>query len=152
MTVPQDLLRRMYGYMAWADARTLASLRAMPDPPKQALDLFAHLLAAEHIWLRRIDGVVHLYDIWQSIGLDECERLAHANHAGFSRVLAEADRQRDVSYHSIAGDPYTTPLEEILIHVSHHGAYHRGQIALLVRGADGAPLSTDYILYQRENA
>ena len=143
-------MERMYQHMAWADARTLAMLRTMTDPPPQALDLFAHILAAEHIWLRRIDGVVHLYDVWQPIGLDECKRLAHANHAGFARVLAEADRLRPVTYQNLAGTTYTTPLEDILIHVSHHGMYHRGQVALLVRASGGTPLPTDYIVFQRE--
>lgn len=143
-------IERMYQHMAWADARTLAMLRTMTDPPPQALDLYAHMLAAEHIWLRRIDGVVHLYDVWQAIGLDECERLAHANHAGFMRVLSEADRLRPVTYQNLAGTTYTTPLEDILIHVSHHGMYHRGQVALLVRASGGTPLATDYIVFQRE--
>ncbi|MBL0173615.1 MAG: damage-inducible protein DinB [Gemmatimonadaceae bacterium] len=145
-----DPLPRMYRHMEWADARSLATLRDMTEPPPHAVDVFAHVLAAEHIWLRRIDGVVHLYDVWQPIGLDECERLARANHAGFTRVLAEADRLRPVSYQNLAGVSYTTPLEEILIHVSHHGMYHRGQIALLVRAAGGTPMPTDYIVYQRE--
>ena len=144
-------LQRMYQHMTWADHRTLATLRAMPDSPPQALALFAHVLAAEHIWLCRIDGVGHVYDVWQPIGLDECERLAQANRDGFARVLAETDRTRPVSYQSLAGVCYITPLEDILIHVSHHGMYHRGQIALLVRAAGGVPLPTDYIVFQRES-
>jgi len=150
--MPQhDPLQRMHQHMAWADERTLVTLRAMPDSPPQALTLYAHVLAAEHIWLRRIDGVLHLYDVWQPIGLDECERLAHLNAAGFKRVIAEADRLRPVSYQNLAGVSYTTPLEDILIHISHHGMYHRGQIALLVRAAGGVPLPTDYIVFQREH-
>lgn len=146
-----DPLLRMYQHMAWADARSLATLRAVPDAPMQALNLYAHILAAEHIWLRRIDGVVHLYDVWEPINLDDCARLAQANHAGFTRVLAEADRLRPVTYQSLAGLSFTTSLEEILIHVSHHGMYHRGQIALLVRAAGGVPLPTDYVVFQREH-
>ena len=41
----------MFQHMAWADTRTLSSLREMREAPSQALDLMAHVLTAEHIWL-----------------------------------------------------------------------------------------------------
>jgi uncharacterized damage-inducible protein DinB len=145
-----DLLQRMFAHMAWADTRTLGALRAMHEAPSQALDLYAHVLTAEHTWLRRIEGVTTTYDVFQSLGLDECERLARANHHGFATLLADGDRQRDVSYHTTTGLAHTTPLEDILVHVSHHGMYHRGQVALLMRAAGGTPVSTDYIVYFRD--
>lgn len=145
-----DVLHRMFAYMAWADARTLGALRTMHEAPPQALDLFAHVLTAEHVWLRRIEGASNTYEVFQSLGLDECERLARANHAGYGTVLAGANRTRDVAYHTTAGIPHTTPLDDILIHVSHHGMYHRGQVALLMRAAGGTPVSTDYILFARD--
>ncbi len=145
-----DLLQRMYRHMAWADARTLAVLRSMAEPPPQAVDLFAHMLTAEHVWLRRIEDVEPTYEVWQSLGLDECERLARANREAFARMLDGTDRTRAVSYHTTNGTPHTTPLEDILVHVSHHGMYHRGQISLLVRASGGTPVSTDYIVFHRE--
>ena len=145
-----DVLERMFAYMAWADARTLGALRAMHEAPSQALDLFAHVLTAEHVWLRRIERVSNAYDVFQSLGLDECERLARANHSGYARVLADAHRTRDIAYHTTAGVAHTTRLDDILIHVSNHGTYHRGQVALLMRAAGGTPVSTDYILFARD--
>ncbi len=145
-----DLLERMYRHMEWADARALEALRAMHEPPPQAVDLFAHVLTAEHVWQRRIDGETETYAVWQSLGLDECERLATANHAAYARILARPDRSRPISYRTSQGAPFTTALDDILLHVSHHGMYHRGQIALLVRASGGAPLSTDYILFARD--
>ena len=83
--------------------RTLASLRAMREPPQQASDLMAHVLTAEHIWLRRITGGTPAYDVFQSLGLEECERLAAANHAGFAHVLATDNRDRVVAYRTTSG-------------------------------------------------
>ena len=38
---------------------------------------------------------------------------------------------------------------EILMHVAFHSAYHRGQIALLLRQAKNNALNTDYITFTR---
>ena len=37
-----------------------------------------------------------------------------------------------------------------VMHMATHGAYHRGQVALLVRDAGADPLATDFIVYMRE--
>ncbi len=145
-----DVLTRMYAHMAWADARTLQALRSNPDAPTQALELFSHVLTAEHIWLHRVQGTPSSYAVFQTLGLDECERVARDNAAGFARVVAEPDRRRVVDYKTAAGAAHSTPLDDILIHVSHHGMYHRGQVALLIRASGGTPLSGDYIVYFRE--
>lgn len=145
-----ELMHRLFAHMAWADDRTCTLLQAMTEPPTQALDLFAHVLTAEHIWLRRIEGVTPTYDVWQSLPLDECARVARANHEGYRRVIAQPDRTRPITYRTTTGKEHSTPLEDILRHVSHHGMYHRGQIALVARVAGGAPMPIDYIVFQRE--
>lgn len=145
-----DILTRMYAHMAWADQRTLLALQQNPDSPSQALELFSHVLTAEHIWLRRLEGAPSSYAVFQPLGLEECAQLAKDSAAGFARVLATDSRDRPVSYRTSAGVPHTTPVDDILIHVSHHGMYHRGQVALLIRAAGGVPLSSDYIAYFRE--
>lgn len=148
-------LRQLSRHLAWADTRTLDSLRSMSEAPQQAVDLYAHILAAEHVWLRRVTGVEPTYEVWPTLGLDECERLARNNHAEFEAVVRTADASRlaePVSYTNTRGQSFETPLEDILLHVTHHGMYHRGQVALLVRAAGGAPLATDYIAWRREHA
>jgi uncharacterized damage-inducible protein DinB len=147
---PPDVLQRMFAHMAWADTRTLAALRAMHEPHSQALDLFSHMLAAEHVWLRRIEGAPAAYEVWPSLSLDECERLAHANERGYAAVLARENRREILAYRTTTGVPHETPLDDILIHVSHHGMYHRGQIALMIRTSGGTPISTDYIVFYRD--
>jgi uncharacterized damage-inducible protein DinB len=57
--------------------------------------------------------------------------------------------RRAITYRNSAGDEYTSTLEDILTHVSLHGAYHRGQIAASVRAAGDTPTATDYIAFAR---
>lgn len=141
----------LFAHMAWADLRTLEALRSMREAPQQAVDLFAHMLAAEHVWLRRIENATPAYEIWPKLSLAECERLAKANHASFT-AIAQSDSAalaRSIEYTNSTGKAFITPLSEILLHLTHHGMYHRGQVALLVRASGGTPLGTDYIAFVR---
>ena len=42
-----------------------------------------------------------------------------------------------------AGDEFDSKLSDILLHVALHGAYHRGQVNLLIRTAGGEPSPTE---------
>jgi uncharacterized damage-inducible protein DinB len=90
--------------------------------------------------------------VWPTLTLDEAERLAGENAAAFDEViseLTEESRETPITYRNSAGDQFTSTLEDILIHVSLHGAYHRGQIAASVRAAGDVPSPTDYIAFAR---
>ena len=148
-------LQRLFDHMRWADQRTLSGLRSLSEPPQQAVDLFAHLLTAEHVWLSRIEQKRPTYDVWQSLTLDECERVAHNNANGFAALLSASNAARldaPVHYTNTRGKSFDTLLRDILLHVSHHGMYHRGQVALLIRLSGGTPMPTDFIVYVREHS
>ena len=57
--------------------------------------------------------------------------------------------QRVVPYTNSAGLSFESSLEDMLMQALLHGCYHRGQIALLVRGAGAEPAPTDYIAFVR---
>ena len=48
-------LDRMVRSMVWADHMVLTALRDCPEAPSEGVRLFAHVLAAEEIWLSRIE-------------------------------------------------------------------------------------------------
>jgi uncharacterized damage-inducible protein DinB len=148
-------IRRLYDHMVWADARTLSALRAMHAQPLDALRLYAHLLAAEHVWLARIEGREPESAVWPALGLEECAALSARNHAGYAllaETLSRDDLARVVRYRNSKGDEFVNTVEDIIMHVALHGAYHRGQVARIVRGEGGAPLPTDYIFFIRERS
>lgn len=138
--------------MAWADERVLQSLRAAHSVLKKDLDLYGHILGSEHNWLSRIQGSVPKLAIWPALTLDECEKVAKENAAAFNALVATLTPellQKPITYRNSAGDQYTSTLEDILTHLSLHGAYHRGQIAASVRAAGDTPNPTDYIAFAR---
>src|SRR5687768_15531840 len=80
-------LRRMLRATAWADRSTLDALRACPAAHPEALPLLAHVLAAEHVWLCRLQGHPVRHAVWPTLSLDECASLAEENAAGFLAYL-----------------------------------------------------------------
>ncbi|MEO5579234.1 MAG: DinB family protein [Gemmatimonadaceae bacterium] len=146
-------LIRMFDHLEWADARALASLRRSTAPPPESLNVYAHIIAAEHVWLARIGGLQQRVAIWPELSLDECADLAKRNHQGFRMVLRDKSAERleePITYRNSAGLEFTSTLDDILLHVALHGMYHRGQIATSLRKSGSVPIPTDYIAFVRE--
>jgi uncharacterized damage-inducible protein DinB len=144
------MLTRLFAHLDWADRRALAMLRATPD--RDAVRRLAHLLAAEEVWLARLEGRTPTQPVWPDLDLDACAALADANRARWASYLAALTPEslaREVAYTNSAGEPFRSRLDDILLHVLLHGQYHRGQVALLVRAAGGEPQGTDYIAFAR---
>jgi len=145
-------LDKLLAHFEWADRRVLDSLRAMTHRDQRALDLYAHVLGAEHTWLSRILERTPKEKIWPDLTLDRAAVLAAENAAGLRALLegCSADQlQRKVAYRNSAGIALESTVEDMLLQVILHGCYHRGQVALLVRGAGGEPSPTDYIAFVR---
>jgi len=147
------LLLRLSEHTAWANARTAASLLALPTPPAAALRLFAHIVSTESLYYRRVRGDDPFpQEFWPALSLHE----AAVRGAESGRLLAVFVRERDeealrrpVRYRDSHGAAYETPIHEMLVHVALHGEHHRGQIAALVRTAGGEPAVTDLIAFVR---
>ena len=132
--------------------RRYESLLAATKPPAHSLELFAHVIATEHVWLSRIRGEKQDLAAWPQLSLTQCIELAARNADEYSRLIDTLDTEQldsSVTYRNSAGTQFTSVVRDILIHVALHGAYHRGQIAAAVRGGGDTPASTDYIAYVR---
>jgi uncharacterized damage-inducible protein DinB len=147
-----DHLRRLFRHLEWADERALTALRSAPRVPARALEIYAHVLGAEHLWLTRLEQVPAAQPVWPGLDLEQCARLAAENHLGLGHYLDgldPGDFAREIAYTNSAGRSFKTPLDDILIHVALHGCYHRGQVALLLRDGGAEPQPTDYIAFVR---
>src|SRR5882762_11948854 len=65
-------LRRQFVYDAWANREVLSGLRASPHPPTRSLQLLAHILSAERLWLERIRKQPQSLPVWPEFSLDQC--------------------------------------------------------------------------------
>jgi uncharacterized damage-inducible protein DinB len=149
------MLTRLFDHLAWADANARDVLRGMPassDETVRATALYAHIVGAEHVWLARLLGRPPEYPVWPELDLAAGAELAARTAGelqGYVASLGADDREREVEYTNSAGRRFRSRVDDILVHVAMHGAYHRGQIALLTRQGGGEPASTDYIAFVR---
>ena len=146
-------------YGNWANEATLGTLEGMrtlegtPKAPERAVLLFSHILAAELEWLRRVEpkyGQGH--GLWTPLSLAECREALSRSVRDWTEYLAgvdEAEIRTPRHYTTTKGVACENTLKEIVTHVTNHGMYHRGQIAMLLRDAGSAAAATDYIQYAR---
>ena len=117
----------------------------------EAVRLYAHIVAAETIWLSRLTGdaslLVPVFPEWDvaRVRAQSGETLGK-----YEQFLAECgDFHRMISYRTSGGDRYATSAADILTHVFLHGSYHRGQINARLRAAGFTPVNVDYITFVR---
>lgn len=147
-----DVVRSLLRHLQWADDAVVAALRTDPGRDPQALEVFGHVVGAEHVWAKRIAGQTPTVAVWSGLTVDDCARYSKESFQAFWSVIdrsTPADLHAGITYTNTAGKTFTTPLEDILVHVALHGAYHRGQVSLLIRRGGGTPAPTDYIAFVR---
>jgi uncharacterized damage-inducible protein DinB len=107
-----------------------------------------HLLDADHLWLTRFKGIPPA-DLPQT---DNAATLIHEWLRIQDEMLEVArplttDPNKTLEFKTRKGQPIKMLLTEIITHISHHGSYHRGQMANMIRMAGEKPVGTDYFLF-----
>jgi len=151
------MLTRLFDHMAWADDLARQEIARMPEVTPQAaraLAIYAHLAASDDVWLSRIEGRAPRYPAWPALSFDEATALRRGAVARLREHAAASAQElaRVIAYRTSTGQPYQSSVGDILLHVAVHGAYHRGQLALLAREGEAEPINTDYIRYVRETS
>ena len=142
-----DILR-LFAYDHWANHEALISLTDAGSPPPGAVRRIAHIVAAEVLWLARLERRPAPLAVWPELSLSQCATWLGDVEAQWKRYVAGlrparlADR---VEYTNSKGEAFASTVEDILTHVVIHSAYHRGQIAAEVRAAGHQPAYTDFI-------
>jgi uncharacterized damage-inducible protein DinB len=162
MTVPVAVLRTHLHYTTWASARIVEAAAALsPDEltrdhksaDKSVLGTLAHIYAADRMWLGRIQGTPPAVFFDPAVDL-QWPVVQHEWPALLARWQAWGDALQDasvgVAYHDLKGNPYTTPLWQIVLHVVNHGTHHRGQVSAMMRAMGHPPPQLDLIRYYRE--
>jgi uncharacterized damage-inducible protein DinB len=147
-----DHLQKLVAHLGWADALALEALRKARPLDPRAFEIYRHVLGAEDVWLARLEGRTPALAVWPDLSLDECATAARSNLEGLQRYVASlkpADLSRGITYVNSAGNRFTSSVEDILLHLCLHGAYHRGQVALALRVSGAEPAPTDYIAFIR---
>jgi uncharacterized damage-inducible protein DinB len=144
----QRHLRRLFSYDEWANREILKVLSTERPAPQRSLKLLAHIIAAEWVWLDRLESRPQSIAVWPDLTLEECrhhtDQLPRLWRSYLDSLSAE-QLSSLVAYTNSKGEVWKSAVEDILVHVTTHSAYHRGQIAVDLRAAGLQPAYTDYI-------
>ncbi len=157
----KDFLR-MFAYDDWANRQCLGVMRASPSIPQEALARMAHILSAQKLWLERLLNQPQSLPVWpvstipvsaiEDFTIDDCAALADEMSAAWLNYLERLGNRftpgslaDKIEYRNTKGEPWSSRVEDVLIHVLFHSVYHRGQIALQMRAAGQQPAYTDFI-------
>ncbi|HWD88430.1 MAG TPA: DinB family protein [Mucilaginibacter sp.] len=151
----KNFLIRLFDYDKHANL-LLTTTIADAGNPEKPVQLMAHILAAQQIWLARcLGGAPVSAALWPEWEPDIFEPLINDCHRGwlnFLRTKTDADFNQYISYNDLKGNPHETKLSDIFGQVLNHGTHHRAQIGQILKfdGLENLP-PTDYIVYVRQN-
>lgn len=156
-------IQRLYDYNDWAWQQVFPSLAQLDDVAyKEDRGFFwgslhsvlVHSISAEYIWYQRI------------IGTSPRAMLDPADYADFNAVqdqwaeidgklrqfvatLADEDLVRQINYTDRSGQPFSTQLGDILLHVVNHATEHRSQMTPVLFALNVPTPPLDYIFFTR---
>ncbi|MFT7676191.1 MAG: putative damage-inducible protein DinB [Planctomycetota bacterium] len=154
------ICERTLAHGVWATSQWWSRLEEsdLSEPLRtQVVAELCHMVRAEEVWLERVGGSAapavgaagETQPFWPAWGLEEC-RERHARVSAELLGLAQNSQRIEVSYTNSKGEAFSNLLEDLLLHVSVHGQFHRGRASAALRTAGvGAPVG-DYIAFVRE--
>ncbi len=150
-----ELIRDLYAHPEWADAQHWRTILASPaalgnDGLRQVL---FHIHGVQQVWLARWQGADLGFskpeDYPLTLNLYPFAKACHSALRAYLSLRSEADLPAAVTYRNIAGETFSQPLRDLLLHLPYHSQYHRGQTArALVALGSHAP-ATDLVVWQR---
>ena len=116
---------------------------------RSILRTLVHVFAADRIWLARVRGQAPAsFVTGGDYQLAVLQRDWPALHAGWQDHVA--DPAAVIRYKDLKGNPYESPLWEIVFHVVNHASHHRGQVSGFLRTLGHTPPALDLIRFYRE--
>ncbi|RRA99769.1 DinB family protein [Larkinella rosea] len=148
----KNYLLRLVDYEQWANRAIIDALGSVASPPHRAVELMGHVLSAQQVWMSRLTGEISYVAIWEDIPIAWMGETSDRNFQRLKSFLegeSEDKLTQTIAYKTSTGEPFESPLTDILLHLSHHAAYHRGQIVQLIRPQLTEAPKTDYIFWAR---
>lgn len=162
MTIPGDILRVHLDYTTWASCRLMEAAVALPPEDlrrdfgtadKTLMGTLVHVFGADRIWLTRVKGEANpqrpgpeyhdpavLAPAWQNIS---------EGWKAWAKDRTDEDFLAEAAYHDLRGNPWRTPLWQVVLHLVNHGTHHRGQVAGFMRSMGHTPPPLDLVAYYR---
>jgi uncharacterized damage-inducible protein DinB len=165
MAQTPEEISKLFAYTWWANARVLALVaplsaeefgRQLGGSFPSVRETLAHIYSADWIWHERWqgrspEGLPPSEQAPTLEALREKWAAVEAKQRSFLAGLTQARLNETISYRSVKGDPFGHALGDLFVHLVNHSTYHRGQAVTMLRQLGKAALTTDYLVFLREN-
>jgi len=139
-----DELRLHLRYSGWASRALLEAAATLEEEPlardlgvshHSVLGTLSHIYFADAAWFSRVadPGMDFRPDPVSMELLRTKWTNIQSRWEQWADSLADPDLARIVAYKSWKGDPFETPLWQIVLHVVNHATLHRGQAMAMLR-------------------
>ena len=158
--------QRMAAYNRWANERLYGAVgKLSPEAfaaPRSGffpslLKTLNHILVGDTVWMGRLEATGSSIKRLDQILHADLESLQAARAAmddrivGYVDVIAPARLGEDLLYRTVAGDPMTTQVAQVMAHVFNHQTHHRGQAHAMLSSTEVAPPSLDLLYFLRDH-
>jgi uncharacterized damage-inducible protein DinB len=134
----------------WADQKLIEALLKLEEIPDKSKKLMNHIIGAQENWIARIEGRVSQLSIWPEIESKNWHDWISKNYDGLKLICSdEQHATKRITYSNSTGKQFGNSISEILLHLTMHSQYHRGQAITYARDVFEVPPSTDMIVYLR---
>ena len=156
-----DLIHSLMRYKMWADAQLMETVLALPalvTAPEgpYVTAIIRHFHTADCVFMAHLLGVAHEYT---SSNPSEPATLAELQsrvaaidewYVKYTRSLDANDLGQALQVTFTDGQEQVLTRSDILLHVSLHGAYHRGNVGILLKKCGSEPPPDRFTTYLRE--
>ena len=139
-------LARLVAHCTWANQAWLRFVAESTPTEEWLRQRISHIFLGERAWFQRIAGEEPNRDLWTALDLPELERIAAAHDRQYAELF-DRDLTRTIVFQRFTGEKGQLPVADILLHLTLHGAHHRGQMAARVSAAGVTPINTDFVHY-----
>jgi uncharacterized damage-inducible protein DinB len=137
-------LSKLVAHSVWANEQWISFLADRFSFDEFLMKRMAHILLGEGAWFQRVGGQEPDPDIWRLMSVVELREM-HETHKNIYDECLRGSLDRIIAYKRFTGEEYQSPVADILLHLTLHGAHHRGQMATYVSSTGTKPINTDFV-------
>lgn len=139
-------LVELFAHEKWANKELLEA--AGGKPSERFIELMNHIVFAQYIWISRLKSEGKTAYSWENIGLSKITNCIQSNYEVLLELIKLQDLSATIKFKNTEGEEFSRSAIDILMHLSLHSQYHRGQIASDMSSRGIEVPGTDYIAYK----
>ena len=145
-----SILHSLFKYKAWINEQLVAHIgkvdpEAQKDARHLAIRILNHTYVVDRIFAAHLMGTTHKYTAANTTETPTLEELGAAIsqsdrwYADYAKTVTPAQLAEEIAFSFTDGDAGRMTREEMLMHITAHGAYHRGGIGRILVQAGVQP-------------